>query len=98
MGQSRINVLQSSTENYKTVCLSTQSINESDHKQLDILGRDSAEGMIQSRDTGWWVKLYNEPEYNHRDGFSDDFNALLADCLVAGYRMVEFDADCELVI
>ncbi len=50
--------------------------------------------MIQVRDTGWWIKLYDEVDLNmNYTGMSDEFHCMLTSAVLTGYRMIEFDCD-----
>ena len=76
-------------ESYKAACLSTAHLTPADHRRLDRLQSN----MVICRDTGWFVKLYEEPENNFYPFMSREFNDILVKLCHSGYRMVEFDCD-----
>ncbi|KZX73203.1 hypothetical protein A3715_33275 [Oleiphilus sp. HI0009] len=91
------NTLSASTLQYKTIAVSPALLCESDCLQIEVLANDPNCNMIMGRDTGWFVKLYEEAEYNlGYEGMSDQFHCVLNDALKAGYRCIEFDGDVEL--
>ena len=83
----------SSSDQYKTLGVSTSHLTIDDLKALEEIADDLNCNMILSRDTGWFVKLYDEPFDNFHKGMSESFNKILIGALSAGYRMVEFDCD-----
>ncbi|TNC80797.1 MAG: hypothetical protein C9356_11785 [Oleiphilus sp.] len=88
--------LSASREQYKAIAVSTGCLSDDERKQMDVLAEDSDCNMIMGRDTGWLVKLYDEPEYNlGYEGMGDQFHAILLAALDAGYRLVEFDSAAD---
>lgn len=80
-------------EQYKTLCISTGDISAEDLNNLKHI--DSQ--MIMERDTGFFIKLYDEEEYNN-----DEFQSLSFKTMViihaardAGFRVIEIDCDAE---
>jgi len=92
-----VNELMSSGDQYKVVGISTCHILRSDVERLTMLGDDPAVGMILSRDTGAFVKLYPDMKDEKRElevdypGFSEVFYHVLSQAKLAGFTMVEFD-------
>lgn len=90
------NELAACREQYKTVCFSTGHLTGRDCKTLEELALDDSCNMIMKRDTGWFVKLYDEVGDNsYYVGMSEFFFTILNAALAAGFRMVEFDCDAD---
>lgn len=87
--------LAATEDNYKVIGISTCHLSKADQVSLDELAQDEQCNMVMKRDTGWFVKLYEEKEYNDGHAVSDNLKALLGFCFNAGYRMIEFDADAS---
>lgn len=84
--------LASSSEQYKTLAVSTGHLADEEHAILDRLANDIDCNKIAGRETGWFVKLAESPSQNlGYDRMSDKFHSILLVALNAGYRMVEFD-------
>ncbi|MCQ1058385.1 hypothetical protein LRP52_23970 [Photobacterium sp. ZSDE20] len=81
-------------ETYTTVVISTSHISEEDSKQLGIIADEEC-SLVAGRDTGFFVKLYQEPEDNFREVFSDSLNDLLTEAARQGFRCIEFDRDAD---
>lgn len=80
-------------ETYKTAAVSTGELTLGDYERITFLGQSEACGMIMDRDTGSFIKLYEEKEHNRYEGMSERFHAILDAALAEGFRMVEFDCD-----
>ena len=80
-------------EQYKTLCISTGDVSEGD---LDWL-RDNYDDMIMARDTGFIIKLYEDMESNFEEfnNLSHKAYMLLSLAHIAGFRMIEIDADAQ---
>jgi len=90
------NALISTSDQYKTLCVSTSHLTRTDMQALEVLANDIDCNMIAGRDTGWFVKLYEEPQYNKEySGCSEYFHHILITSLNNGYRMIEFDGQAE---
>lgn len=88
--------LKNSSDQYKVLGVNTCHVSATEREALDRLAADADCTMILGRDTGWFVKLYEEPELNsgYQD-LGDTFNHILKSALRAGYRMVEFDCAAQ---
>lgn len=82
-------------ESYRCVALSTAHLTPNDVAELSALCGSNP--MIMARDTGWFVKLYEEVESNVRPELSDTYNAIISAAVAAGFRLVEFDADATVI-
>lgn len=80
-------------ESYKVIALSTAHISCDDSENLMDMADSSDYGMIMSRDSGFFIKLYSESESNHYKELSDAANLILSWAFNQGARMVEFDCD-----
>lgn len=87
--------LKASQDQYSTICISTAHVSKEDRTKLSRMCFDPNCNMIMKRDTGWFVKLYDEAEDNDYD-VSEDLKALFYYCVEAGFRMIEFDCDAEI--
>jgi hypothetical protein len=87
--------LMNSIDQYKTVGISVDHISEADRDSLSELAADESCGMILERDTGWFIKLYEDIDSNNRYLISEGLKSLLESCLKAGYRMIEIDCDAQ---
>ena len=86
--------LAATRDQYKTLCINAAHIPYEEHEALSRLGDDSDCNMIFRRDTGWFIKLYDEAEYNNNyEGLGEAFSNILNAALKAGYRMIEIDLD-----
>jgi hypothetical protein len=89
--------LASTEEQYKTLGVSTSHILLKDHDVLTELAASKNVNMITERETGWFVKLYDDAQQNAQyPNMSEHFNAVLTAAFNAGFRMVEFDVDVTL--
>lgn len=79
---------------YQTVCMAIEHLTRAD---IDILSlaAQSDEQMVFKRDTGFFVKLYEEFEYNLDPGASETIKEIVLWAHQAGYRMIEFDQDAQ---
>lgn len=90
-------------ESYRVLVLSTNHLTEKDSEILEGLVEN--DGMVMSRYTGFFVKLYSEDGeedgkariHNCREeqGLSKDFASIMEYAAEMGYRGVEFDRDAE---
>lgn len=83
-------------EQYRVIAISTGHLTEEDISALEIAADDSDENMVLERDTGFFIKLYEDDEdggINLRHGHSDTIQTLIQWCHAAGFRMIEFDCD-----
>lgn len=85
--------LKSSVDTYQVICINSSHLIDSDKDLLDNLGTST--GMIMKRDTGWFVKLYEDLESNYLYDSSNELKKLFELCHAAGYRMIEFDCDAS---
>ena len=89
--------MKNSTDQYKVIGICTSHIQQEDCDRLRVLGEDPSVGMILSRDSGAFVKLYTDEPDDVRileedyPGFSPAFYNVLGQAKQAGYEMVEFD-------
>lgn len=81
-------------DTYSVVALCTSHLSELDKDAIHDL-RKGGNQMILKRDTGFFVKLYDEIGYNLYDGFSDGFKNIVKWAHEAGFRMIEFDGAAE---
>jgi hypothetical protein len=89
--------LASTEEQYKTLAVSTSHILLKDHDVLTELAASKNVNTITERETGWFVKLYDDAQRNGQyPNMSVHFNAILVAAFNAGFRMVEFDVDATL--
>ncbi len=87
------NELAATIDSYKVIGICNAHLCEGDKSMLDMMASDDECNMVMKRDTGWFVKLYDAPEFNEREDMSSNLKKLLRGCLGAGFRMIEFDAD-----
>lgn len=90
--------LSASEDQYKVIGISTGHLSEEDKIKLNEMAHNSNCGMVTGRDTGWFIKLYNETEYNTDlfSGFSEQAKKLLDTVHKSGFTMVEFDNDATV--
>lgn len=81
-------------ESYKALAVCTGHLPQDDMGML----KDSRSNMIMERDTGFFVKLYDDLECNLKEFFlmSDEFNKIISFAFDNGYRLIEFDRDVDL--
>lgn len=84
-----------SAESYQCCAVSSAHLTPEDVQTLTIAA--GKRGMIMERSTGFFIKLYEEPETIDDYGLMAGATALLHAAHEAGYRMVEFDCDAPLV-
>lgn len=82
-------------ESYRCLCLSTAHLTKNDVGVLEELAGKKADQMIFERDSGFFIKLYEESEYNQREGMSAGYHKIIEYALAKGFRMIEFDCDVE---
>lgn len=83
-------------ELYHTLSLSTSHLPEEDIQKLTDLSIENV-NFILVRDTGVFIKLYSELEYNSCGGLSDAYTSLIAYAASHGYGMIELDADAPVI-
>lgn len=93
-----LNVGHEEAEEYRVLAVSTSHLHKSDIHGMECAARTGTEQMLMERDTGFFLKLYEEdtePERNVRPEWSNDANRIIRWAYVHGYRMIEFDADAQ---
>jgi len=80
-------------EEYKVLAISTCHITIKDSATLNKKSKGLGKHMILSRDTGWFIKLYEELEYNLKSEFSPSLIKIITFAHGNGYKMIELDAD-----
>jgi hypothetical protein len=82
-----------SQEQYKAVCISTGDIPEADMDKLAEMGLMGQ--MVTTRDTGYFIKLFEEAEYNDEEysALSATTKAIFSAAHEIGFRMIEIDCD-----
>jgi hypothetical protein len=88
---STLKTLTDSPEQYRTIIINTAHLSATGKAALDQRSVDGECDMVFKRDTGWLVKLFDDPECNQYQ--NNDLNALLALVLAGGYHMIDFDGD-----
>lgn len=90
--------LSASEDQYKVLGINTGHLSEEDKTKLNEMAHNSNCGMVTGRDTGWFIKFYNEPEYNAGlfSGFSEQTKKLLDSVYKSGFLMVELDTDATV--
>ena len=80
-------------EQYKTLCISTEDIGPQDLHNLHHIDSE----MIMERDYGFFIKLYEEEEYNMDEFQGLDWKTLMIIKAArdAGFRMIEIDCDAQ---
>lgn len=97
--------LANTDDRYNCVCVSTAHLTPHDREAaLPILAAET--NMVAERDTGFFVKLYEDADYYDPEAPGAEYNkfrilsqqalTILRDAHSAGYRMVEFDADADV--
>lgn len=84
-------------EHYQVAAMSTSHLTEEDRDAL-IASIEQGEQMVLQRQAGFFLKLYAEgsPE-NYRHGVSDTLSDIIRWAVQSGYRMIEFDADADVL-
>lgn len=80
---------------YKCIGISTKHLTKVCIESLNIASDDSENNMVMARDSGFFIKLYDEEEYNEKMPLSSNLLNIIKQCHLAKYRMIEFDADAE---
>lgn len=80
-------------DTYKAIGIYIGHLSKPDREALKELSEDGEVTMVMERDTGFFVKLYDEAKYNVYGELSDLANNILAFAYEAGFRMIEFDCD-----
>jgi hypothetical protein len=84
-------------DQYRVIGVSTAHLSESDRSMLETLSTNPDCNMVMGQESGWFIKLYEEPENNTGyAGMSDNFHQLLNKVHESGYRMVEFNCDADV--
>jgi hypothetical protein len=85
-------------EQYTTLVLSTAHISEEDIRYLSELDESHLlHNMVMERDTGIFVKLYEEFDPQVCADLEQSFAGILEKATSLGYRMIEFDLDAPVV-
>jgi hypothetical protein len=88
--------LLASKDTYNVISISTSHISNEDRIRLDVYSNDKTCNMIMNRDSGWFIKLYDDESANEAHGLSAPLTTLLNVCLNLGFRMIEFDSDATV--
>lgn len=87
-------------ETYKVMVVYTGHITKDDNDLLHSLTHrhphaleHPLRNMIMDRDTGYFIKLYDELELNLCPEHSSSFNKLIKWAFNNGFRMIEIDCD-----
>jgi hypothetical protein len=83
-------------ESYKVLVLSTAHLRDYDIQRLTHKARDPENNMVMERDTGFFVKLYDNLDYDQDEKQSLNFNVIVATAHNEGFRMLEFDRDAPV--
>ena len=91
----------SDVEVYRCAALSSAHLGPDDRRALTRYVESGAEQMVTERDTGFFVKLYEEWACNAEAAFmralSKRTRALIQALHRAGFRLIEFDGDAILL-
>ncbi|MDN3661125.1 DUF5983 family protein [Vibrio agarivorans] len=83
-------------ETYKTACVSTQHMQLNDVRELKVMC-DEQMAMVAERETGFFLKLFEDVSENHYPKLSTELSALIKEAAEQGFRCIEFDCDAESV-
>ena len=87
---------QRNQEQYSCLAISSGDLSDNDMAHLDELAKDPQYNMILSRQTGWFITIYEELNYNlSYPGLSPEFFELLKETHEDGYRLLEIDSGIE---
>lgn len=83
-------------EEYKCTAVNTGVLTAADKHMLGI--ESTRYGMILERDTGWFMKLFEEHEYmvEQAQKFGERAMGIIIAAHMSGYRMIEFDIDANV--
>lgn len=85
-------------ETYRVVALSTKHLSHQDCSELRHLTHGPEEyGMVLARDTGWFIKLYEELDSSMDIVTNSSLRHIIKWAHSHGFRMVEFDCDAGIV-
>lgn len=79
---------------YKVVVLSTAHLTEGDKDAMELGNHDNSQ-MIMKRDTGFFVKLYDEVESNYCGFMSESLLKIIRWAHHERFSMIEFDSDAR---
>lgn len=79
---------------YKVVVLSTAHLTESDKDAMELGDHENSQ-MIMKRDTGFFVKLYDELESNYCGFMSESLLKIIRWAHHERFSMIEFDSDAR---
>lgn len=83
-------------DTYKAIAISTSHLTQDDKDKLTNTAESDC-GMIVERDTGYFIKLYDEVEYTRNliDNLSQGAQDVIMACHDGGFTMIEFDRDAD---
>lgn len=93
-------------DTYACLALSAGHLSKQDVDYLDALAGKKEDQMVMRRDTGYFIKLYDELSYNlcpprgdnrDRSGMSQGLADIIIFAHDMGFRLIEFDADASVV-
>lgn len=84
------------TESYSAVAISTGWLSDADRCILDDMAKRSISNMVLVRDSGWFIKLYEELELNINPEYSAELRLIITKAHQDGFRLIEFDCDVSL--
>jgi hypothetical protein len=83
---------------YRVIGLSTEHLADYDRIFLDRYAADPDCNMVMERDTGWFIKLFDDdvtPNLEYH-GISESLKHIILSAWVSGFRMIEFDMDAPV--
>ena len=90
-------IMDGAEDHYKCLAISIAHLTSSDIRILECRPVNDTElNMIMERDTGFFIKLYEDIEDNVYPAMTTTFNSILVQAAKAGYRLVEFDRDAPI--
>jgi len=90
----------STEECYRVVSINSGHLTQADNDALTAAADDVDETMVMSRETGFFIKLYEDEENagcNLCHGHSETIKVIIQWAHQSGYRMIEFDCDAQVL-
>lgn len=82
-------------DQYKVIGISTAHLTMDDKSLLSHLAQRDDTSMCMERDTGFFIKLYDELTCYEESTYSENILNIVKLAIEAGFRMIEFDGDAS---
>ena len=92
--QEALNIVERDHESYSCLVCSTGHLKQTGLRGLEEMAA-GGDSMVMARDTGLFIKLYEEEKYNNRPEYCAELLTLIQFAQENGHKLIELDCDAE---